>query len=73
VLNDPRAEDAYRRLANPTLLVFGDHPRFSDPAASDALIAANGHLRAATIADSGDLPQVERPDETATAIDAFLA
>ena len=41
VLNDPRAEDAYRRLANPTLLVFGDDPRFSDPAAAEELVVAN--------------------------------
>jgi hypothetical protein len=33
LLNDPRAEGAYQRLANPTLLLFGDHPRFTDPAA----------------------------------------
>ena len=72
-LNDPRAEDAYRRLANPTLLVFGDHPRFTDPPAADALIAANVNLQAWTINESGDLPQVERPDETAAIIDAFLA
>ena len=44
LLNDPRAEGAYKRLANPTLLVFGDHPRFTDPAAADGLVAANGDL-----------------------------
>ena len=55
------------------LLVFGDHPRFTDPPAADALIAANVNLQAWTINESGDLPQVERPDETAAIIDAFLA
>ncbi len=45
VLNDPRAEDAYRRLATPTLLVFGDHQRFSDPAASEALVAVMATCR----------------------------
>ena len=44
LLNDPRAEGAYQRLANPTLLVFGDHPRFTDPAAAPALVSANGAL-----------------------------
>ncbi|MEO5963987.1 MAG: alpha/beta hydrolase [Candidatus Limnocylindrales bacterium] len=73
VLNDPRAEDAYRRVANPTLLVFGDHTRFSDPAAAETLVATNGNLQMATIAQAGDLPQVERPDETAAVIGAFLA
>jgi pimeloyl-ACP methyl ester carboxylesterase len=73
VLNDPRAEDAYGRLANPTLLVFGDHPRFTDPVASGALLAVNDHLERITIEDAGDLPQLERPDETAAVIDRFLA
>jgi pimeloyl-ACP methyl ester carboxylesterase len=73
MLNDPRAEDAYARLANPTLLVFGDHPRFTDPAASDALVAANERLERTTIEHAGDLPQLERPDETAAVVSAFLA
>jgi pimeloyl-ACP methyl ester carboxylesterase len=72
MLNDPRAEPAYRRLANPTLLVFGDHPRFTDPAASEALVAANDHLRSVTIERAGDLPQLEQPDETAALVDGFL-
>ena len=73
LLNDPRAEGAYQRLANPTLLVFGDHPRFTDPAASAALVAANEHLRRTTIERAGDLPQLEQPDETAAVVDEFLA
>ncbi len=73
MLNDPRAEDAYQRLANRTLLVFGDHPRFTDPAASHALSEMNANLEVTTIADAGDLPQVERADETAATIEAFLA
>ncbi len=72
LLNDPRAEEAYGRLANPTLLVFGDHPRFTDPAASEALAAANGHLERITIARAGDLPQLEQPDETAALVERFL-
>jgi len=72
LLNDPRAEAAYGRLSNPTLLVFGDDARFTDPAASEALAAANDHLERITIEDAGDLPQLERPDETAAAIEAFL-
>ena len=73
LLNDPRAEDAYRRLSNPTLLLFGDHPRFTDPAAAEALVAANADLERITIEHAGDLPQLERPDETAAMIDRFLA
>jgi pimeloyl-ACP methyl ester carboxylesterase len=73
LLNDPRAEGAYERLANPTLLLFGDHPRFTDPAAAETLVAANGDLERITIEHAGDLPQLEQPDETAAVIDRFLA
>lgn len=71
-LNDPRAEAAYGRLANPTLLIFGDHPRFTDPAAAEALVAANGQLERVTIEHAGDLPQLEQPDETAAVVEGFL-
>jgi pimeloyl-ACP methyl ester carboxylesterase len=72
LLNDPRAEAAYQRLVNPTLLLFGDHPRFTDPAAAEALVAANIDLERMTIEHAGDLPQFEQPDETAAVIDRFL-
>ena len=73
LLNDPRAEGAYQRLSNPTLLLFGDHPRFTDPAAADGLVAANGDLERITIERAGDLPQLEQADHTAAVIDRFLA
>jgi pimeloyl-ACP methyl ester carboxylesterase len=73
LLNDPRAEAAYQWLSNPTLLLFGDHPRFTDPAAAEALVAANGDLERITIEHAGDLPQLEQPGETAAVIDRFLA
>lgn len=69
----PGAEGAYQRLSNPTLLLLGDHPRFTDPAAAEALVAANGDLEQITIEHAGDLPQLEQPDETAAVIDRFLA
>lgn len=72
LLNDPRAAGAYLRLANPTLLVIGDHPRFTDPPAAAALVGANRHLRSTTIAGAGDLPQLEQPDATAAVVEAFL-
>ncbi len=71
-LNDRLAEDAYRRLAIPSLMLFGDAPRFTDLAAAASVVAANPHLASATIADAGDLPQLEQPDRTAAAIAAFL-
>ena len=72
LLNDPRAESAYERLANPTLLVFGDRPHFTDPAAAETLVASNTHLRTVTIERAGDLPQLEQPDATADVVEAFL-
>jgi pimeloyl-ACP methyl ester carboxylesterase len=72
LLNDGRAEAAYKRVTSPTLLVFRDAPRFSDPAAARALLAENKVLEVATIDGSGDLPQVERPDVTAAVVQAFL-
>jgi len=73
LLNDPRAEAAYERLPNPTLLLFGDHPRFTDPAAAETLVAANSQLERITIEHAGDLPQLEQRDETAAVIERFLA
>jgi len=73
LLNHPGAEAAYGAVSNPMLLVFGDHPRFTDAQAAHALVAANDNLQSITIAQSGDLPQIERPDETAADIDRFLA
>ena len=73
VLNDPRAEGAYKRLANATLLLFGDHPRFTDPEAAEALVASKPELERIRIEHAGDLTQLEQPDETAAVIDRFLA
>jgi pimeloyl-ACP methyl ester carboxylesterase len=73
LLNDPRAKDAYERLSNSTLLLFGDHPRFTDPAAAEVLVAANPDLDRITIEHAGDLPQLEQPNETAAVINGFLA
>jgi pimeloyl-ACP methyl ester carboxylesterase len=72
MLNDPSAEAAYARLTNPTLMIFGAHPRFTDPPAADALVAANSQLHRVTVEHAGDLPQLERPDETAAVVEEFL-
>lgn len=72
LMDDARAEDAYRRLVSPTLLLFGEDARFADPQAARDLVAENDHLRSVTIADAGDLPQLEQPDEAAAIIAQFL-
>jgi pimeloyl-ACP methyl ester carboxylesterase len=53
-------------------MVFGDQPRFTDPQAADALVAANSQLQSVTVEHAGDLPQLERPDETAAVVEEFL-
>jgi pimeloyl-ACP methyl ester carboxylesterase len=73
LLNDSGAVAAYEHLTNPTLLVFGDHPRFTDPAAAGSLLATNDRLQRTTIERSGDLPQLEQPDATAALVEGFLA
>jgi pimeloyl-ACP methyl ester carboxylesterase len=73
LLKDARAEDAYRTLTVPALLLFGDHPRFTDPDATAAVAEHNSNLRMETIAGSGDLPQWEQREETLRRIRAFLA
>ena len=57
----------------PLAFIFGDHPRFTDPAAAEALLTENDHLEQITIELAGDLPQLERPDETAAVVEGFLA
>ena len=64
LLNAPVAADAYARLTVPTLLLYGDHPRFSDPDAMEALAGRQPWLRFTRLSDSGDLPQWERPELT---------
>jgi pimeloyl-ACP methyl ester carboxylesterase len=53
-------------------MIFGDQPRFTDPQAADELIAANPQLQRVTVERAGDLPQIERPDETASVVEDFL-
>lgn len=72
LLNAGDAASAYRQLRTPALLLFGDHPRFSDPAGAYAAAAANPHLTVQVLAACGDLPHVEQPGITADAVRAFI-
>lgn len=72
-LDDPAAGDAWRDLAIPALLLFGDSPRFSDPAAMREGTRGNARVRADTIAESGDLPHWEQSARTAELVERFLS
>ncbi len=61
LLDAPEAASAYTRLQVPTLLLYGDHPRFSDPDAMEVLAEGRPALQFRRVTDSGDLPAWERP------------
>lgn len=65
-------EEAFARLETPTLLLFGDHPRFSDPEGMRSVAAMNRHIRVEVLRDCGDLPQFEQPRPALEAITTFL-
>jgi pimeloyl-ACP methyl ester carboxylesterase len=73
LLDDPRAPAAWRQVGAPTLLLFGDQPRFSDPGGMADAVADSAHVRVETIPDSGDLPHWEQTDRTLSLIQEFLA
>ena len=72
LLDAPEAADAYAGLTIPTLLLYGDHPRFSDPDAMEALADGHEWLRFTRLTESGDLPQWERPEITLELIREFI-
>lgn len=73
LLDDPRAEAAWRSLSVPTLMLVGDQPRFCDPAALAEVADANHAIRFVTIPDAGDLPHWEQTAVTLDRIRDFLA
>ncbi len=72
LLDAPEAAAAYGRLDVPTLFIYGDHPRFSDPEAMEEVADDNPSLEFRQLTGSGDLPQWERPDLTVELIREFL-
>ena len=68
----PHVDRLYARSSIPTLMLFGDEPRFSDP---EAMRAAMAHVPMVTIdriPGTRDLPHWERPDLTLARIRRFL-
>jgi pimeloyl-ACP methyl ester carboxylesterase len=57
----------------PTLVVWGDRDRILPPAGLDAARRAFPHAQSHVFADTGHMPQIERPDEFAALVNAFLA
>jgi pimeloyl-ACP methyl ester carboxylesterase len=72
LLDVPGIERAYPRLPMPTLMVFGEDPRFSDPQAMGSVVAGTPTIRVERIPGTRDLPHWEAPHATLEAIQRFL-
>ena len=64
---------ALRRLAQPTLLVWGEQARETPLEEARAFLAVKPDLELAILDHSGDLPHDERPAEFVDAVRGFLA
>ena len=64
--------DAAARVVCPTLLIVGAGDRMTPPRSAQPLVAALGDVRVETLADTGHMIMVERPNETIDLIDDFL-
>ncbi len=72
-LEDPDAPEAFRSLCKPTLMIFGERARFSDPEAGLELARRNHNVTVELVPESGDLPQLEHPERTATIVSEWLS
>lgn len=73
LLDEPGAPDAFRALKSPTLLIFGDRTRFSDPEAGFDLARQNHNVEVQVLPNAGDLPQLEHPERTAAIVSDWLS
>lgn len=64
--------DAARRVTCPTLILVGDGDRMAPPRSIDPLLDALVDVRVETLADTGHMIMVERPNQTIDLIAAFL-
>ena len=56
----------------PTLVLWGDSDRVLDVSCVDAFLAAIPQAKAMILPETGHLPMVERPKDTATVLRAFF-
>jgi len=59
-------------LQRPTLVVWGDHDRVLPARHFDAAVKALPHAQSHLFADTGHMPQIERPDECARLLVDFI-
>jgi pimeloyl-ACP methyl ester carboxylesterase len=68
-----RIHDTMRRVAAPTLLVHGDRDRLVPLAAARAAVRTCPAWRLQVLADTGHVPQLERPQQFVDAVLRFCA
>lgn len=59
-------------VSAPTFVLWGDSDRVLDVSCVDAFLAAISHAQAMVLPETGHLPMVERPGDTATVLRAFF-
>lgn len=60
-------------VAAPTFVLWGDSDRVLDASCVDAFLESIGHAQAMILPETGHLPMVERPADTATILRAFFS
>jgi pimeloyl-ACP methyl ester carboxylesterase len=71
-MHDPGLPDLLGRVEIPVLVLWGDSDRIVAPGYGQALAAAFPHAQFTVISQAGHLPQIEQPDATFGALDAFI-
>jgi len=72
-MSDPALQARIGDIRIPALVLWGESDRVSTPEYGRAYAAQLGNARFQSIAAAGHLPQLEQPNATFAAIDAFLA
>ena len=71
-MHDPGLPGLLGRVEIPVLVLWGDSDRIVTPGYGQALAAAFPHAQFTIISQAGHLPQLEQPDATFGALDAFI-
>jgi pimeloyl-ACP methyl ester carboxylesterase len=73
LLHDPKLPNRLHRISCPTLLVWGEHDRFSPVAIGQRYQQLIPHAQLEVVKDAGHLPHAERFDEFMTVVSPFLS
>ena len=71
-MHDPELLGRLGRVKIPVLVLWGDSDRIFTPEYGRALAGAFPHAQFTVIAEAGHLPQLEQPEATFGALDAFI-